>query len=84
MLADKVMVNDALSMEKSSLTNYAKAITECSNVQLRQTLQQIRNDCETSQFNLYTLAESKGFYQRAMDADTREIEQVKSQFQSQS
>ncbi len=84
MLQDKVMVNDALAMEKSSLTNYAKAITECSNVQLRQTLQQIRNDCETSQFNLYTMAESKGFYQRALDCDAREIQQVKDQLTSNS
>jgi spore coat protein CotF len=68
-------------MEKSSLTNYAKAITECSNVQLRQTLQQIRNDCETTQYNLFTLAETKGFYQPAAGANTSEVQQVKSQFQ---
>lgn len=82
MLQDKVMVNDALSMEKSSIKNYASAITECSNVQLRQTLQQIRNNCETSQYNLYKLAETKGFYQPAAKADDSEIKQVKTQFQS--
>lgn len=81
MIEDKVMVNDALAMEKSSLANYQKAITECKNVQLRQTLQQIRNDCETSQYNLFTLAETKGFYQPAENADSSEIQKVKSQFQ---
>lgn len=83
MLQDKIMVNDALSMEKSSLKNYASVITECSNTQLRQTLQQIRNNCETSQYNLFKLAETKGFYQPAEWADSSEIQQVKSQFQSQ-
>lgn len=83
MLQDKVMVNDALAMEKSSLTNYANVISECNNTQLRQTIQQIRNNCETSQYNLYKLAETKGFYQPAAKADPNEIQQVKTQFQSQ-
>lgn len=82
MLQDKVMVNDALAMEKGSLANYQKSITECSNIQLRQTLQQIRNNCETSQYNLYQLAETKGFYQAAEKADTKEIQKVKSQYQT--
>lgn len=84
MLQDKVMVNDTLSMEKSSLTVYANVISECSNTHLRQALQQIRNNCETSHYNLYKLAETKGFYQPAARADTSEIQQVKTQFQSQS
>lgn len=83
MLQDKVMVNDALAMEKSSLKNYASVITECSNTQLRETFQQIRDKCETSQYNLYKLAETKGFYQPAANADASEIQQVRSQFQSQ-
>ena len=82
MLQDKVMVNDALAMEKSGLTTYANVITECSNPQLRQTLQQIRDNCETSQYQLYKLAETKGFYQPASAADSSEIQQVKTQFQS--
>lgn len=80
MLQDKVMVNDALAMEKSSLANYQKSITECENIQLRQTLQQIRNNCETSHYNLFQLAETKGFYQPAEKADSKEIQKVKTQF----
>lgn len=82
MLQDKTMVNDTLSMVKSNLTFYANSISECANPELRETLQQIRNTCESSQYNLYKLAETKGFYQPAMAADDSEIQQVKSQFQS--
>ncbi|MMZ64161.1 spore coat protein [Paenibacillus faecis] len=79
MMQDKDMVNDALSMVKSSLTTYASVISECANPQLRSTIQQIRNNCETSQYELFRLAQSKGYYQPAMMADNQEIQQVKSQ-----
>jgi len=79
MMQDKEMVNDALSMVKSSLTTYASVISECANPQLRSTIQQIRNNCETSQYELFRLAQSKGYYQPAMMADNQEIQQVKSQ-----
>jgi spore coat protein CotF len=75
---DKEMVNDILSMMKSSLTTYASSISETSNQQLRQTLQQIRNSDEQFQYQLYQLAESKGFYKPATQADTQDIQQVKS------
>ena len=80
-MQEKTMVNDALSMEKSDLTFYANAISECSNQQLRSAIQQIRNQCETSQFELYKLAEQKGFYKPATQANDQEIQQVKSQSQ---
>lgn len=79
MMQDKEMVNDALSMVKSSLTTYASVISECANPQLRSTIQQIRNNCESSQYELFRLAQSKGYYQPAMMADNQEIQQVKSQ-----
>lgn len=77
-IGDKEMVNDILSMMKSSLTTYASSISECSNQQLRQTLQQIRNSDEQSQYQLYQMAESKGFYKPATQADTKDIQQVRS------
>lgn len=80
-MQEKTMVNDALSMEKSDLTFYANAISECSNQQLRSALQQIRNQCETSQYELYKIAEQKGFYKPASQANEQEIQQVKSQSQ---
>ncbi|MEM5770425.1 MAG: spore coat protein, partial [Bacillota bacterium] len=48
MLQEKAMVNDALSAVKSELTFYTSAISECENQNLRSTIQQIRNNCETS------------------------------------
>jgi len=50
-MQDKEMVNDVLSQINSSLTGYANAIAQSSNPQLRQTLQQIRNSCETFQYD---------------------------------
>lgn len=79
-LPEKAMVNDALASVKSSLTAYATVISECSNPNLRQAIQQIRNGCETSQYELYQIAQSKGFYQPATMADDNEVNQVKSQF----
>lgn len=79
MLQDKTMVNDALASIKSSLTTYATTISECSNPELRSAIQQIRNNCETGQYELYKIAQSKGFYQPAMMANETEIQQVKSQ-----
>jgi spore coat protein CotF len=81
MLQDKVMVNDALASIKSSLTAYTTTISECSNPTLRSTIQQIRNCDEESQYELYKLAQSKGFYQPAMMANDNEVQQTKSQLQ---
>ena len=79
MLQEKAMVNDALSGIKSELTFYTSAISECSNTQLRSALQQIRDNCETSQYELYQLASSRGYYMPAAQANDSEIQQVKSQ-----
>jgi spore coat protein CotF len=81
-LQEKAMVNDALGSVKASLTTYANVISECSNPNLRQAIQQIRNNCETSQYELYRIAQSKGFYQPAKMADDNEVQQVKSELGS--
>lgn len=78
-IQDKEMVNDVLSMVKASLTGYATCISETSNQQLRQTLQQIRNSDEQYQFQLAQLAQQKGFYKPASTADSQDIQTVKSQ-----
>lgn len=75
------MVNDALAGIKTGLTFYANAISECANQELRSTLQQIRNKDETAQYELYQLAQSKGYYKPAQQAGQTEIQQVKSQLQ---
>ncbi len=81
MLQEKAMVNDALASVRSSLTAYTTAISECSNPNLRQTLQQIRNGDENSQYELYKIAQSKGYYQPAHMADQSEVSQVKNELQ---
>lgn len=78
-IQDKEMVNDVLSMINTSLTNYASCISQSSNQQLRQTFQQIRNSDEQFQFQLYQMAEQKGFYKAAAQADQQDIQQVKTQ-----
>ena len=82
MMQEKEMVNDILSMAKSSLTTYANVISEASNQQLRQTIQQMRNSDEQFQYQLYQLAEQKGFYKAAAQADQSDIQTVKSQLGS--
>lgn len=81
-LQDKEMVNDILNQCKSSLTTYANVIAETSNQQLRQTLQQIRNGDEQFQYQLYQLADQKGWYKPSRPASPQDISQVKQQLSS--
>ena len=80
-MLEKDMVNDILSMINSSLTGYANVIAQCSDQNLRQTIQQIRNSDEQFQYDLYKVAEQKGFYKAANHATTEEIQQVRCLFQ---
>lgn len=76
------MVNDILSMINSSIIGYANVITQTSNQQLRQSIQQIRDNCEKFQYDLYQVAEQKGFYKPAKQADQSDIQDVRNQFRS--
>ena len=77
---EKTMVNDVLSMINSSLAGYANIIAQTDNTSLRQTLQQIRNNDETSQFDLAKIAEQKGYYVPASTAPEAEVSKVRTQF----
>lgn len=79
---EKTMVNDILAGVKSELTLYEMSITECANAQLRQTLQQLRNDSESFQYELFKVAESLGYYKPADPADENEIEKIKNSLQN--
>lgn len=74
---EKVMVNDILSGVKSNLTTYQNAIAEAENMELRQTLQQIRNNDESFQYELFKVAQAKGYYKPASKASVTEIDEVK-------
>ena len=78
---EKVMVNDILSGVKSDLTAYQTAISESENMQLRQTFQQIRNNDESFQYELFKIAQTKGYYQPAKNATVTEINTVKTELE---
>lgn len=78
---EKTMVNDILAGVKSDLTAYQTAITEAENMQLRQTFQQIRDGDESFQFELFKVAQAKGYYKPAQKATVTEINTVKSDLQ---
>ena len=78
---EKTMVNDILAGVKSSLTAYQTAISETENMQLRQTFQQIRNNDESFQYELFKTAEAKGYYKPAQKASQTEVETVKIELQ---
>lgn len=78
-MEEKYMVNDVLDSVKNSLTTYQGVITECANMQLRQTLQQLRNDGEAFQYEVFKVAQAKGYYTPAQPANPNEINTVKSE-----
>ena len=78
---EKTMVNDILSGVKSDLTAYQTAITECENIGLRQTFQQIRNGDESFQYELFKIAQNKGYYKPAQKATIMEVDNVKNELQ---
>ena len=76
-MEEKYMVNDILEGTKASLTTYQWAIAESENAQLRQAIQQIRNNDEAFHYELFKVAESKGYYKPAATATQTEIDTVK-------
>ncbi len=80
MMVEKTMVADTLVGINGELTRYAEMITQTENPELKQTLKQIRNQCETSQEELYKIARNKSYYVPAAQATSEEIQHVKSLF----
>lgn len=79
---EKTMVNDLLSGLKADLSGYQTAITETENMQLRQIFQQLRDDTESFQYEVFKVASSKGYYQPAQQADISEIQTLKNQLEN--
>jgi spore coat protein CotF len=78
---EKTMVNDILGSVKADLTAYQTAISESENMQLRQTFQQIRNNDESFQYELFKVAYAKGYYKPAQKATTTEVQTVQTELQ---
>ena len=74
-------INDIIKDLKFSINDYQNAICECENIGLRQTLQQIRNNEESLQYDLVKIANIKGYSNPSSKAETKEIENLKRQFQ---
>ena len=75
---ERDMVLDVLTGTKSSIGSYAKSIVECSDQNLRQTFQQMRDGDEKFQYDLYKVAEQKGYYKPACACSSQDRQEVKS------
>ena len=78
MLDEKTMVADTLAGINGELVRYGEMIPQTENMQLKQVLKQFRNQCETSQEEIYQLARSKQYYVPAAKAPAEEIQHVRS------
>lgn len=76
-MLEKYMVNDVLSGINSSLSTYANVISQAANPEFRKTMQDIRNSSEAFQYELFQVAQSKGYYQPASIATLEEVKNVK-------
>lgn len=77
-MRDQDIINDILAGTKASISSYTTAITECSSQQLRSTLQTLRNEAEQMQYQIYQMAEQRGYYTPAPTASQNDIQQIKS------
>ncbi len=76
---EKYMVNDVLEGVKGDLTTLQGVINEAENMSLRQTIQQMRNGSESFQYELFKMAQAKGYYTPAAKATETEIQTVKNE-----
>ena len=78
-MEEKYMVNDILESTKAGLTTYQGIISEAENMQLRQTIQTLRNNDEAFQYELFKVAQQKGYYTPAGQAPQTEVDKVKNE-----
>ncbi len=78
---EKTMINDVLEGVKTELTTYSQAISEAENMQLRNTMQQLRNSEESFQYELFKIAQNKGYYKPAEKVNEQQIIKVKNDLQ---
>ena len=74
---EKTMVSDTLAGINGELLRYGEMIPQTENKELKQTLKQIRNQCEMSQEEIFEIARSKQYYVPAAKATREEIDHVK-------
>lgn len=77
-MEEKYMVNDILENSKSEIKTFTNSIIESENIELRQALQTMRTSNESFQYELFKLANSKGYYVPSSIAKPEEITNIKS------
>lgn len=82
MINEKTMVSDTLVGINGELKTFGEMIPQTENAQLKQTLKQMRNQCEMSQEEIYTIAREKQYYVPAQKATDQEVDHVKHLFTS--
>lgn len=75
---EKTMVSDTLASINGELVRYGEMIPQTENRELKQVLKQFRNQCETSQEEIYQIARSKQYYVPAAKATAEEVAHVRS------
>ena len=80
-MEEKLMVNDIIQDLKSNVKDYQEAICECDNIGLRQTIQQIRNNEVSLQYDLVKIANLKGYSNPSAKVEIKEIDNLKKQIQ---
>jgi len=81
-MQEQAMVTDALNSINNGIKALSEMIVQTDNQELRQTLQQMRNQAETCQYEIYTIAKSKNYYQPARQVSQQEIDSLKSTLSS--
>ena len=75
---ERTMVNDALTGINGELVRYGEMISQTGDSQLKQTLKQMRSQCEMAQEEIYQIARAKSYYVPAACAKPEEVAHVRS------
>ena len=78
-MQEKEMISDYLAGLNASIAGYGGIIAQCENQELRETIQQMRNQDELRQYELFKKAKEKGYYIPAEPATPEEVAAVKQQ-----
>ena len=76
-MQEREILLDLLSGTKHSINCYTNAIMESSSQELRTTFQTLRDEAEQMQYQLYQMAEQKGYYHPAPGANQNDVQHIK-------
>ena len=68
---------DILENTKSEILSFTDSLTSSENLELRQTISQLRSNLEAFNLELFNLANSKGYYNPNEKSKPEEIEQIR-------